>query len=558
MRNTYYFLITVILFISCKKENQYPLDNLLDGSSPAIKDGEDWSLPEAVVPDDYAAVFYMDYSSGKEIYFKGIGRTFSWAQLNPGENTYDFSVIRDALDLASNSNRMLIMRLKNSVVSRKDPWSNMVTGPFIPQWVLDKHLPTTFYTLKDDSHEEGNVDIDSDHFIKVVAFWEEQVQQEFKKFVGEFGNHDFFADEHFGGLYIQAISTSFGEECWLEPKYATDARLNYGMTYDTLENAIKDRMDWWADAAGKHVHKLAWVGFGWMGMDWLSVGDRVDAYALDKGIGWRGGGVEYYNRYVPNRSEFIEQNNGYAIIDWEHPVRAESRFFGEEGENAYLNEPAPAPKHMVQSMIMRSSQIGFNFLWISEPVKNLAPDMMRWYSLTAGKHPHESPDAICWLRQDQTYYAGEEHIWKNMERFLHQRDREGSKTRPVRKIERKAFETDPQGKHYDWSARQTDIKNEQDGILFLVDDVFLEGINPPFDIKVTYIDTEKCEWNISIQTVKGSFNTEIVNGKGDGKPKTATFTINEIPDMNGDPPHHFRINHISGGNVTVKYVRIVK
>ena len=534
------------------------LENLLDGSLPVIEGGEDWSLPDSVEPDNYTAVYFMDHSGNEEDYFKGIGKTFSWALLNPEENVYDFSALHAALNRAAQEDRLLIVRLKNSVVARKDPWSGNVSGPFIPQWVLDKHQPTTFYTLKDDSHEEGNVDISSDNYIEVVAFWEEQVQHEFKTFVQEFGRQGFFEDDHFGGLYIHAISTSFGEECWMEPKYATDARLNYGITYGTLENALKDRLDWWAEAAGKYAYKLAWVGFGWMGMDWLPVGNRVDEYAIEKGIGWRGGGVEYYHRYVPNRSEFMEQDNGYTIINWEHPIRAESRFFGEEGENAYTNLPAPAPRHMVQSMIMRSSQVGFNFLWISEPVKNLAPDMMKWYSLTAGKHPHESPDAICWLRQDQTYYAGEKHNWKNMERFLYQRDREGNKTLPAQKIERKTFETDPQGNHFDWSARQTDIQNGQDGILFLIDEEFLNEIGPPYEMKLTYIDTEKCKWNVSIQTDEGTFNTEMIKSKGDGKPRTATFTLNLIPEMNGSPPRHFRINHISGGDVTVKYVRIVK
>ena len=113
-------------------------------SSATVSSGEDYWLPEDVadsggffrpgnVMDEELAAM-IGYSFG----------TFYWSQVNPSDGVFDFSVILDKLQVASQQNRGFIMRFKVAVIHRKTGWDDSDV-PYIPQWVLDTCQPATCY-----------------------------------------------------------------------------------------------------------------------------------------------------------------------------------------------------------------------------------------------------------------------------------------------------------------------------------------------------------------------------------------------------------------------------
>jgi hypothetical protein len=516
-----------------------------------IRTGTDWSLPDWVQRSSRSGGLYMDRDPDRAfLSLKGI--TLSWANLNPAENQYDFSDLDTALEKAENENYKIIIRLKCHVTARRTLSGAMDTHcPYVPQWVLDLHSPAQFVTRHT-----------SDRYIRVAAPWDRGLQKALLTFIDFFGKKGYLADERIAGIYITGLSSSLGEEFWLHRDYLQHA-LDAGMTERSLLTAYQTRINAWVDAAGEHVHKLIWIGYGEIqnsGYD----GGRLNDYALDMGLGWRHGGPDTYHDIL---SPEVGQTytNGYMKTDWSHPLRDGQRIF--LGEVEYVFEQPDADKamteqtHMTESAIMRMAQLGMNYAWTSDEFLEYAPQMFTWWTLTAGKGPRNSPDAACWLRQDAIYVKthAKKYPIKNFERFLYQRDQAGAKTRPVLPVNRAAFWNDPGEQHYDYSARATDVRNGSDKMIFSLEPGFLNTLNAPFTIKITYFDNNAAQWLLEVPAGKSYLQSSPITGKSDDTLKTVTFTISTIQDRtNLYEECAFRLRVLNDQDLTVKFARVIK
>lgn len=516
-----------------------------------ISTGPDWSLPEWVQASSRSGGFYMDRDPDRNfLSVKGI--TISWANLNPAKNQYDFSALDRALKNAENGNYKIIIRLKCHVTARRTPGAGMDSNcPYVPLWVLDLHSPAQFITRNT-----------PDRYIRVAAPWDTGLQKELLTFIDSFGKKGYLADERIAGIYITGFSSSLGEEFWLHRAYLQNA-LNAGMTERSLLTAYHTRINAWVDAAGEHVHKLIWIGFGEIqnsGYD----GDRLNEYALDMGLGWRHGGPDTYHDILPPQ---VGQTytNGYMKADGSHPLRDGQRIF--LGEVEYIFEQPDADKaaaeqtHMTESAIMRMAQLGMNYAWTSKEFLTYAPRMFQWWTQTARKNPWESPDAACWLRQDTVYVKAHAAAYpiKNFERFLYQRDQAGAQTVPALPVNRAAFWNDPSGQHFDYSARATDVVNGSDKMIFSLESGFLNTLNAPFTIKITYFDNNASQWVLEVPSGGSYLPSATITGASDDTLKTVTFTINSIPDNTDlDDNCFFRLRVLNDQDLTIKFARVIK
>lgn len=257
--------------------------------------------------------------------------------------------------------------------------------------------------------------------------------------------------------------------------------------------------------------------------------------------------MEEYHRHVPPppghtmSSDYIilelaqTYNDGYDTVDWNSPLRNGKRYFGEELERSvqkwHGNLSDEQQKHFTENSLMRAAQLGINYIWTSRDFINASFKMFVWWTLTAGKGPKNSPDDVCWLRED--YYSKQNKVvsWKNFEKLLYQRDFNGANTKPVMKIERPPFHSDPEEMHYDHYARSTDVEDGQNYILFFIDPLFKANLSDHFLIKVTY--TKK--WKTATFEVSGNISNKTLPHKDD-----------------------FRLRVVSGGDLIVKFVRIIK
>ncbi|WP_319501304.1 hypothetical protein [uncultured Draconibacterium sp.] len=553
MKKTWILLLLIsnLLSASCEKENNV-VDNDFKNEF-TISSGEDWSFPTWVKPKYESGLGYMgEFSSNPKI--KHAGTTLTWAMLNPSEGVYDFSELEKWLKKAEEADGMILFRLKASVLDRKSPWEG-TDGSFIPPWVVEKHQPKTFYTRKEDN---GN-------YLLYAAPWDSGVQNEFKKFVEEFGKREYFANKHFLAIYLHAMSRSYGEEFFISEEF-TPQLLEAGLEADLLMKCFKDRMDWWSEAAGKYSHKLAWVGAGSIqGFDYPK--EELDRYADQNGFGRRGGFIENYF-YEPVVPPVAGQKyvNGYVINDWGHFFH-DGRIFGDESEETDEFGVASDEeiRFMQQSIFYQAARVGINFLWVSEKNISLAPKVADWYCMVAGKGPTESPDASCWLREAyvRSIYGDKKiRTWKNFERLLMQRDMEGAKTLPVEKYnlngDNNKGKKDP-SRMYEYSARRTDTANGQTKMIFILNDEFEQSLKGNSQIKITYLDNTSSEWNLLVSTKNGTSKFGTIKGKNDGKWKTITFSVEDkINKGSLGNGASFIIDVKNRKDLTVKHARVIR
>ena len=541
-----------IFFILLLTSSTISPDTLTINSTeiPSHPPAEFWGFPEEVQYNENSGLWFSNELPEVDL-VRSAGVTLPWSLMNPAEGTYDFSLLEDYLTRAEAENISLIIRLPSSVTEQNGPFSHgdeMV--PFVPEWVIKKHNPPQFYTLNDTR---------TGLHIKVAAPWDENLQNEYRLFISEFGSRGYIADRRIKGIYIHGISSSFGEEFWLN-RDSSDRAIKAGMTEEKLFNAFRNRIDWWCEAAGEERWKLVWITCGNIG-DTDYTGEKLNQYALSSGLGWREGGMESYHRNIPPHLGQT-YNNGYVTVDWDSSYRDGVRYFGEEIENRLIDLYAGftelEQKHFTQSSLMRAAQLGMNYLWTSEEVVNSAPAMFRWWIRIAGKNDLTAPDAVCWLREDY-FDSGGIIPWKNMERFLFQRDLPGAMTKPVLRIDRPEFYTDPENIHYDYTARSTDIANGSNSMLFLIDDTFRKKIKNGLLIKVYYFDDTHNIWQLQIPSESDVLIAGEIQGTAENRWKTLEIEVPEIPETRPEGTNFdFRLLIISGGDLTVKFFRAIK
>jgi len=521
--------------------------------TPTCTDGVDWALPQDTDRAPDTGLFRsggstLDRPDDPDIddLLNTYGLTFSWADLNPSENTHDLSALLSVLDEAQSQNKKIVIRIKNHVVDRASPWGS--GEQYVPQWVLDQAEPAIFYT------REGG----PDDFIKVAAPWDQELTQYYLSFIEEVGEEGVISHPATAGIYIHGFSTSFGEEFWLDTAYINDAEAA-GMTATTLYNAFDERFTAWAAAAGEYAGRLAWVGAGWID-GYGDIQDAIDARAAELGFGYRSGGFERYN--APLEDAVRDRGDGMLVYDEtsqkvapnpEFPFGGPGRFLGGEDENFY---EADYYREWIQSTIFVESLAGTKYVWVNYDESILLQDLpiLRWFALTAGKGSEHRADAAAWLRESRIRYPeiNDCRTVRNLEIGLLQTN--ASDTPAVEPFsDRGTFYTDCDGHHYDYLARSTAVASGIGSFDFAVDSAYSPQMSGTVVIAVTYRDAAGVSWRI---TAPGGVSETIING-GSGSLKTVRFTVGTGTLKDTDGRYRFSIEHVAGGDLTVRMARIV-
>jgi len=598
--------------------------------TPTTPEADAWSFPYSVQPMTYSGIFQMDASSPLLPLCPHLGKTLTWAALNPNEGEYDFSVIDSVLGAAEASGYMVVFRLKASI-SFSEPKEKGAGGDVertIPEWV-----ETKYGIGANDRFETKHTD--ATHYKEYVAPWHAGVQEEFRKLLSEITRRRYLERGGFMGIYLHGMSGSFGEEMNVDDPFTgyanTVAQYHgydglgyaYSATHPSpLAEAIWDgwtkRMSRWAQYAGLNAYKVAWVGCG--PFETYSYPDvELEDFGVVSGLGTRSGNLEeyFYAEVAPpkagqnyiNLSANPSYANGYVEMDWNHPLH-DGRYWGDENEqtNHYTKFPsgvsmtAEVKKLCYLTPFLRAAQLGMKFLWTGNQPINWAGNndgsgsadlddvIPAWFTKIAGKGPAASPDALCWLREAQIRLlpgvdgggqVATTQPWKNIERFLMQRDFPASGTIQAAMTVPVDFGLqfpyvslkDKTNYTQEHTSRRTDVANGSRNIAFKLDPDFKASLvaeNQPVQIRVHFKHVTNAPFVVRVAR-GGSSTVDIgtVNGATpDNAWKTATFTLNPanfpVPGTVLGNDIDFVIHAtgtatpLSNNDITVRYVRVVR
>jgi hypothetical protein len=149
---------------------------------------------------------------------------------------------------------------------------------------------------------------------------------------------------------------------------------------------------------------------------------------------------------------------------------------------------------------------------------------------------------------------------KNIERWLLQRDVDGSRSVPAERVDRHPLPSEAKDQPaFDYDARRTNRRNGQDGLAFQLDPLFWPQPRPAV-VKVTFADREAATWYLVTTNGAGErVQSAPVRNRGDGERKTATFHVANLAARQAFPGGmDFRLVAEGPGDLTVTMVRVLK
>jgi hypothetical protein len=536
----------------------------------------DWFLPADVERSPDSGFYQLGLLTPTDkipIYCRG--GIWNWEDFNPIEGEYRFDIIQDKLDELRNTPYSLCLRIKCSEVGTAN-------NPVVPSWVITKYnLPTITLT-------GGKYDV------QIIPSWHDGVEAEFTKFLDALGQTNIQNDPKLVFAQIHGISSSRGEELNLQSSHDYQVVEAEGFSAQEYKNWAIKRIDAWANAFNGVEYKLLWSGredsLSWTRGDaYDQASSEITEYVINKGASFRGGIIELYfgprfNKPESTGQRLVKDPYGstspyyetYIETDLDFPIITEQRMNGEEneeywsgdGETGKWGDTLAQRRHRWLVSNLMSLTLGVNVSYSTTYAYNLNPTFSDYVQKSFGKTVETSRDAFAFLFEG---YTGQrvDGAWrsavkvKNIERYLYQRDLPGATTIAVEKFYRKNAGNDGlwgDNPKYDQVARRTDLANGNDRMYFDVEDRFIHRTPQSALLKITYKDNSNCQWYLQFSTdTGGEYNSDKVTCANDGKWKTATFNIENIPflDQLSSYGQDFAIV-AENEDVTVKYVRIIK
>jgi hypothetical protein len=110
-----------------------------------------------------------------------------------------------------------------------------------------------------------------------------------------------------------------------------------------------------------------------------------------------------------------------------------------------------------------------------------------------------------------------------------------------------------------YEGRRTDVSSGHRHLYLFVDDAFIVGTAPPFELKVTYIDAGTATWRVEYEGTAGPAHTATVTNTASDTVKTATFTVTDAVLAGGlTASADLRITATGGQDLEVRFVRLVR
>ena len=546
--------------------------------SVVIADGEnDWYLPEDVTRDPKSGFYGLGLNpeATDAIPIVSNGGWPNWDDLNPSEGVYRFDLIENRLSELEGTDYGLGLRIK---ASERDS---------VPDWVVNNY-DVTLATLTG-----GNQNI-----LYVCPFGTD-IQNQYDRFLQALKQTSIPNHPNLRFVQIHGFSSSTGEELNLRTTNDFNTMVNRcGMTPQVYETWAKRRIDSWADLMDGREDLLMWAMYQddaleqSQGDEWGKATERIIDYMIQKGGSFRSGIIELPYTYIPARSlghSIVYDPNSpihdsslynypvYWHLDLDHPVVAENRTTGEENEEYWSPGNSGSKwndtynqlrfRWRISNLMSLARHININYT--TNYAYNLNPEFSDYVLKSMKKTVETSSDAWSDLIEGYRFvYIEEDARWrsvafKNVERYLYQRDLPQAKTRAVEKfyIDMGAsnFWNQKGQESHVKSARRTDRASGNDRMYFNVEDRFIYDTESAILLKVTYKDDNSGTWHVEYDGGNsGVVSTDSVQGTGTGQWKTATFTINNaVFGNNLDHSQDFAIV-TETADVTVKFVRIIK
>lgn len=519
---------------------------------------DDWWLPAWSQPLPGRISFYGAAPAGFAEPGPELKVYLRWKDVNPADGVYDWSALEKALATAT---RPIYMRFEHSHVEH------------VPQWIATKYPELAAQLLHSDPYKDNFGQSLSGSFYRP---WHPGLESEFVELMQEFQRRRFANHPRFAFMYFPGL--------WEWGEYSVqfvDEMVASGMTPQDYLDWNQRMIDTYVAAFGPgNAHKLMYTQLDYLPLtggraDWTSaIGRKPFAYAVSKGVSVRFGLFEKYDFLTGDMPEY----GVHPVVDWNGTRRfgidestplmraGRQRWIATENEEWGNSNIPVSSYHQLKMTALRTLSLRANLVFTNQRVWQGAPALHEYLRRSIGKSVAESADAWAVLRDGRDQYQewskypslGYRGQWRtrNWERWLYQKDvQPGGMTFPAYRSDSPVpFNNDA------YEAIRTDAASGNRYIYFDVDDRFISGNASDYYVKVTYLDDAVFKWNIHYMGTAGTLRgTSLVNNVGDGKWKTATFTIrgsvaNNLLKGGSD----IRINAGSAGSLTVRFVRVVK
>jgi len=482
--------------------------------APVVREGWDWSLPDGVEATDYSGYFtWGGRRFHPSVTVRGVMVT--WKRLNPEPGKYDWDWLRGEIAKNKAAGMRTGIHLKG------------VQRDAVPDWVVEKHDAVVIDVPVLQENQPWR--------IQTVPPWQPSVDDAFHAFLREFGKTGIAQDDDVVYAYIHGISASRGEEMFIRPVDWEMWQKTTGVTAEIFADWLRRRIDAMCDLFKGAEHKLAvmWQGPFGVTPELRTETAGLHTHAFERGCGIRGGGIDFMHVLTESPAWGSRvSGDGYLLVDDEHPTIKGRRIRADENEEygkywEWRFGPVEGYPYRHRICVLRGLQMRQNFQLVSQATMELNPELIEYARITQGYRRDDSPDAWAYLRQ----FDRNGRALKNIERWLIQRDAEGSRSMPCERVDRFPLPSEKRKKPtevFDLDARRTDVEHGQDGLLFGLDRAFW---NKPqaATIKVTFTDRATAEWYLSYADAFGKVRkTAPIRNTGDGKRKTATFRISEL------------------------------
>ncbi len=502
--------------------------------------GWDWSLPPEVHASPRGWVAY-GHGEDLDVPFPPGNRVIAlylrWRDLEPRDGEFDFSAARERIARISAAGLGINLYVRAAVwrfdqVDREGkvirPSSGNAPQESAPRWLADHGVP--LITEKAITNNASPFQITNCDIFHPIY------HERYLRFIRALGRSGIPALAAVKVAYLCDKSATNGEEGWTDADQPTSGE---GW------QRYRERLAAWAEAFGPKRHVLMTV----------SGKPQVLAECYRLGMGQRNGFVEMYLGHVDNAAlgQSVDAE-GYLLTDEKCPPIAQGWAWGDENEEYGRGwtarfGPYETFGHRYRESMLRALQMRRNYLLVDR--SDLDPALLHYVCLELGRTIDDTPDAWCYLRETATrqHPAGV----RNFERWLHQRDRAGTRTVAVDR-----YDIAKQNTHsFDFTARRTDAATGQNKIGFALDDRFLSGGPYRVAFKVTYRDEGSTAWRLVYDATRTGSSPCRVECAGTGEIRTATFFRDDARFGATSLDFDFTIE-AERGDAVIKVVRVIR
>ena len=538
-----------------------------DISSYDLRNADNWDLPSRKQEISNSG-FYADKND--KFSPKAEDVQLKWKDISPKESVYDWSELKNRLDLAKKSNRGVWLRIY------------FTDEIMVPDWFKAKH--PNIARIETGQYEENLTGNSPGRF---YPLWHKDMESEIGKMMQDLAKQNIVEDPDFHFMYVP-----FGWR-WNEWVCTAPGQMEKdGFTPESFLIWWESHLNIYTKAFENNVNKLVYTGSAamdfcdgnlkWMsGLNDIKKGrNKMTDIALNMGLSVRLGDLEYFNNYsfFPSWGRFAKKigNYYYPEIDPENPlIKDPSRIVGTENEGIGDDGMLLGTKnyYFVRQNTLKSLSLGVNWINLQQKTYDLAPDVFEYARKTMGQTIAQRDDVWVALRQWQDFSLvkfkglGEENLhyddkipFRNWELGLRQRDLEnGGKTRAVAQIgDDSSFPFFFQNGS-SFEALKTDVSNNQNYFYFQVDSKFIQD-DKNYKLAVTYLDDSNSLWSVDFYDKNGEIQqSQTVQNTNDKIWKTVFLDLPNIGfKQKFTDKMDFRLYNGGKEDLTVTFVRLVK